>query len=50
MKMKIKKKNRSLRYDINRPKSRNGHKYTKYKTYLSMIMIIRIKQRLKFSS
>ena len=44
--MKIKKKNRSLRYDINRPKSRNGHKYTKYKTYLSMIMIIRIKQHL----
>ena len=31
MKMKMKMKNRSLRYDINRPRSRRGHKYSKYK-------------------
>ena len=24
-------KNRSLRYDINRPSSKDGHKYSKYK-------------------
>ena len=24
-------KNRSHRYDINRPKARQGHKYTRYK-------------------
>ena len=24
-------KNRSQRYDINRPRPRHGHKYTKYK-------------------
>ena len=29
--MKMKMKNRSLRYDINRPRSRHGHKYSKYK-------------------
>ena len=31
MKMRLKMKNRSSRYDINRPKPRHGHKYTKYK-------------------
>ena len=31
MKMKMKMKNRSLRYDINRPRSRCGHEYCKYK-------------------
>ena len=31
MKMKMKIKNRSRRYDINRPRSRPGHKYSKYK-------------------
>ena len=29
--MKMKMKNRLPRYDINRPMSRHGHKYTKYK-------------------
>ena len=32
--------------DINRPRSRYGHKYSKYKTCLCMIMIICIKQNL----
>ena len=30
MKIKIKMKNKSHRYDINRPKSRHEHKYGKY--------------------
>ena len=30
--MKIKTKNRSHRYDINTPGSRQGHKYHKYKS------------------
>ena len=29
--MKMKMKNRSHRYGINRPRSRDGHKYNKYK-------------------
>ena len=44
--MKIKMKNRSHRYDINRPRSRHGHKYSKYKKCLSMMMLICIKQHL----
>ena len=39
-------KNRSQTYDTNRPRSRYGHKYTKYKMYLSIIMAICIKQHL----
>ena len=31
LKMRLKIKNRSHRYDLNRPRSRHGHKYTKYK-------------------
>ena len=31
MKMKPEMKNRSQRYDINRPRHRQGHKYTKHK-------------------
>ena len=31
MKMKMKMKNRSYRYDINGPRSRHGHKYSKYR-------------------
>ena len=46
MKMKIKKKNRSHRCDINRSRSRQGHKYSKCKTCLSMAMLICIKQYL----
>ena len=30
MNMKTKIKNRSNRYDLNRPRSRHGHKYSKY--------------------
>ena len=38
MKMKMKMKNISHRYDINRPRSRHGHKYSKYKKCLSIMM------------
>ena len=44
--MKMKMKNRSHRYDINRPWPRLGHKYTKYKEYISMMMLTSIKQQL----
>ena len=33
-------KNRSHRYDINRTRSRHDYKYTKYKMYLSMMIIM----------
>ena len=46
MKTKMKMKNRSHRYDINRPRSRHGNKYRKYEKCLSMMMLIRIKQLL----
>ena len=46
MKMKIKIKSRSHRYDINRPRSKHGHICSKYKKCLSMTMFICIKQRL----
>ena len=46
MKMKIKTKNRSFRYDINRPRSAHRHKYSKYKKCRSVIMRICIKQHL----
>ena len=39
MKMKMKMKNRSHRYDINRLNSRHGHKYSRYKKCLSMMML-----------
>ena len=44
--MRLKMKNRSHRYDINRPRPRHGHKYTKYKRCLSIMMAICIKQHL----
>ena len=44
MKMRLKMKNRLPRYDINRPTTRHGHKYTKYKMRLSIMMVICIKQ------
>ena len=44
--MKMKKENRSSRYDINRTRSRHGHKYSKYKKCRSMIMLICVKQHL----
>ena len=43
MKMKIKMKNRSHRYDIHRHSSRHGHKYSKYRRCLTMIMVLCIK-------
>ena len=46
MKMKMKIKNKSHRYDINRPRSRHGHKYSKYKKCLTMMMLTCIKQHL----
>ena len=46
MKMKIKMKNRSHRHDINRPRLRPGHKNTKYRKFLNMMMLICIKQHL----
>ena len=35
---------KSQRYDINRPSSRHGQKYRKYKKCLSMTMVIFVKQ------
>ena len=46
MKMKMKKKIRSRRYDIDKLRSRHGHKYSKYKKCLIMMMLLRIKQHL----
>ena len=42
MKMKMKMKKRSLRYGKNKRRSRHGHKYSKYKT--CMMMLICVKQ------
>ena len=39
-------KNRLHRYDINRPRPRHGHKYTKYKLRRSIIMVLCIKKHL----
>ena len=44
--MRLKTKNGSHRYDINRPRQRQGDKYTKYKMCLGIIMVICIKQHL----
>ena len=46
MKMTLKMKNISHRYDINKPRSGHGHKYTKCKMCLSMMMIVYPKQHL----
>ena len=46
MKIKMKKKNRLNKYNINRPRSRHGPKYGKYKKCLSMMRLICIKQHL----
>ena len=45
-KIKMKMKNRSHRYVINRPRSRHRRKYSKYKKCLSIMMRICIKQHL----
>ena len=39
-KTKMKMKNGSYRYDINRPRSRHGRKYTKYKKCFTMMILI----------
>ena len=44
--MKMKVKRRSYKCDINRPRSWHGHKYSKNKKCLSMMMFICIKQHL----
>ena len=41
---KLKKRNRSHRFNINRPSSRHGLAYAKYKKYLGIMMFICIKQ------
>ena len=46
MKMRLKMKNRSHRYDIRKPRPSHGHKYTKYKMYFSILMVICLKQHL----
>ena len=46
MKMKMKIKKKSLRCDINRPRSRHVYKHSKYKKCLSLMMLIYIKQHL----
>ena len=47
-KMRLKMKNRSSRYDINRPRRWHGHKYTKYKICLDIMMVISIRQHLSY--
>ena len=44
--MKMKMKNRSHRYHINRPRFRHGHKCSKCEKCFSMMMLIHIKQNL----
>ena len=38
--------NRSYRHEINKPRPRHGHIYTKYRKCFSMMMLICIKQHL----
>ena len=46
MKMRLKMKIRSYRNDINKPRPRHGDKYTKYKLYLCIMIVVCIKQHL----
>ena len=46
MKMRLKMKNGSQRYDINRPRPRHGDKYTKYIMFLNIMVVIYIKKYL----
>ena len=41
--MRLKMKNRSHRYDIDRPRLRHGHKYTNHKMHFGIMMVICIK-------
>ena len=45
-KMRLKMKNTSYRYDINRPRPRHGHKYTKHKMCLNIMVAICTEQHL----
>ena len=47
-KMRLKMKNRSSRYDINRTRRRHGHKFTKYKICLHTMMVMSIRQDLRY--
>ena len=49
MKMRQKMKNGSHRCGISRPRPRHGHKHTKHKICLSIMMVISIKQHLSNS-
>ena len=42
----MKMKNRSHRHDINTPRPRHGHRYSKYRKCLSITILICIKQHL----
>ena len=44
--MKVKIKNKSYRYNTTRPRHRHGQKCSKYKSCLSMTMLICVKQQL----
>ena len=46
MKVRLRIKNKSHRYDINKPGPKHGYKYTKYKMCFSIMMVICIKQHL----
>ena len=46
IKMRVKMKNRSHRYDINRTRPRHGYEYTKYKMCFSMMIVMCNKQKL----
>ena len=46
MKMKKKMKNKSRRYDINRPRSRSGQRYSKHKVSQHCISISKYRQHL----
>ena len=48
MKMRMRIKIKSHRYDINRIRSRHGHKYSKYKVYLSMMTVMCNKHHLSY--
>ena len=50
MKIRLKMKNRSHRYDINRHRSRYGHRYTKYKMWFSIMTALCIKQHLSLTT
>ena len=44
MKINMKMKHRPDKYNINRPRYRHGHKYSKYKKCLSIMVLTCIKQ------